>query len=52
MTQDKKLFTLLLVKLLNDNAKIRSEPIYKSKQNKTKGTGLKILTPKCFKDYQ
>ena len=32
--------------LLNDNAKIRSEAIYKSKQNKTEGTGLKILTPK------
>ena len=46
MTQDKKLFTMLLVKLLNDNAKIRSEPIYKSKQNETKGPGLKILTPK------
>ena len=31
---------------LNDNAKIRSEAICKSKQNKTTGTGLKILTPK------
>ena len=30
-----------LINLLNDNAKIRSEAIYKSK-----GTGLKILTPK------
>ena len=30
----------------NDNTKIRSEAIYKSKQNETKGTGLKILTPK------
>ena len=26
---------------------------YKSKENETKGTGLKILTPKqMFKDYQ
>ena len=32
--------------LLNDNPKIRSEATYKSKQNKTEGTGLKILTPK------
>ena len=46
MIRDKKLFTMLLVKLLNDNTKIRSEPIYKSKQNETKGTGLEIVTPK------
>ena len=32
--------------LLNDNSIIRSEAIYKSKQNETKGTGHKILTPK------
>ena len=32
-----------VINLFNDNAKIRSEAIYKSKQN---GTGLKILTPK------
>ena len=34
--------------LFNDNAKIRSEAIYKSKQDETKqdGTGLKILMPK------
>ena len=32
--------------LLNDNAKTRSEAIYKSKHNETKGTGLKALTPK------
>ena len=32
--------------LLNNNAKIRSEAIYKSKQNKTEGTSLKMLTPK------
>ena len=41
MTRGKK-----VINLLNDNAKIRSEVIYKSKQNKTAGTGLKILTPK------
>ena len=35
-----------IIDLLNDNAKIRSEAIYKSKQNKTEGTVLKILTPK------
>ena len=35
-----------VINLLNDNVKIRSEVIYKSKQNKTVGTGLKILTPK------
>ena len=35
-----------IINLLNDNTKIRSEAIYKSKQNETKGTGLKILTPK------
>ena len=40
ITQDK------IIDLLNDNAKIRSEAIYKSKQNETKGKGLKILTPK------
>ena len=32
--------------LLNDNSIIRSEAIYKSKQNETKGTGHKILTSK------
>ena len=35
-----------IIDLLNDNSRIRSEAIYKSKQNETKGTGLKILTPK------
>ena len=35
-----------IINLLNDNAKIRSEAIDKSKQNKTEGKGLKILTPK------
>ena len=34
-----------IIKLLNDNAKIRSEAIYKSK-HKTTGTGLKILSSK------
>ena len=32
--------------MLNDDAKIRSEAIYKSKQNETKGKGVKILTSK------
>ena len=35
-----------IIDLLNDNAKIRSVVISKAKQNKTEGTGLKILTPK------
>ena len=35
-----------VIDLLNDNAKIRSEVIYKWKQNKTEGTGLKTLLPK------
>ena len=35
-----------VINLLNDYSKIRSEAIYKGKQNETKGTGLKILTPK------
>ena len=38
------------IDLLNDNSIIRSEAIYKAKQNeankKTTGTGLKILNPK------
>ena len=34
------------INLLNDNSKNRSEDIYKSKQNETKGKILKILTPK------
>ena len=42
-----------MINLLNDNAKIRSEAIYKSKQNEIMGAGLKILTPKKgLKDYQ
>ena len=35
-----------VIGLLNDYSKIRSEAIYKSKQNETEGKGLKILTPK------
>ena len=35
-----------VINLFNDSVKIRSEAIYKSKQNETKGAGLKILTPK------
>ena len=35
-----------IIDLLNDNSITRSEAIYKSKQNETKGTGRKILTPK------
>ena len=35
-----------IINLLNDYPIIRSEAIYKLKQNETKGTGLKILTPR------
>ena len=35
-----------VINLLNDNAKFRSEAIYKSKQNETKRKGLKVLTQK------
>ena len=35
-----------IIDLLNDNSKIRSEAIYKSKGNENKGKGLKMLTPK------
>ena len=35
-----------VINLLNDYSKIRSEAIYKTKQNETKGTGLNILRPK------
>ena len=39
-----------IIGLLNDNSRIRSEAIYKAKQNeankKITGAGLKILTPK------
>ena len=40
-TQDKK-----NIDLLNDNSRIRSKAIYKSKQDKTRIRGLKILTSK------
>ena len=54
---DKQLYTIKNVKnlydsrqkiidLFNSYSKVRSEAIYKSKQNETKGKGLKILTPK------
>ena len=35
-----------IIDLLNDNSKIGSEAIYKSKQNETEGNGLKILPPR------
>ena len=35
-----------IIDLLNDNSRIRSEAIYQSKQDETKGTGIEILTPK------
>ena len=41
MIRDKK-----IIDLFNDYSKIRSESIYRSKQDETKGIELKILTPK------
>ena len=35
-----------IIDLFNNYSKIRSESIYKSKQDETKRRGLKILTPK------
>ena len=35
-----------VINLINDNAKIISEGIYKSKENESEGKGLNILTPK------
>ena len=35
-----------IIDLFNNCSKIRSESIYKSKQDETKRRGLKILTPK------
>ena len=35
-----------IIDLFNSYSKIRSEALYKSKQNETKGKELKILTPK------
>ena len=48
ITQDK------IIDLLNDNAKIRSEAIYKSKKKmKLREKDLKYWhLNKCFKDYQ
>ena len=48
-----KMFEILIIQdkyidLFNKNAKIRSEAIYEAKQDETRGTGLKILTPKQF----
>ena len=54
---DKQLYTMKNVKnrydsrqkfinLFNSYSKIRSEALYKSKQNEAKGKGLKILAPK------
>ena len=34
------------IKFINDYSPMMSEAKYKAKQNKTEGTGLKILTPK------
>ena len=41
MIRDKK-----IIDLFNDYSKMRSESIYRSKQDETKGIELKILTPK------
>ena len=35
-----------IIDLFNNYSKIKSESIYRSKQNESKGKGLKILTPK------
>ena len=37
---------LKIIDLFNDYSKIRSESIYRSKHDETKGTGIKMLTPK------
>ena len=42
-----------VINFFRDYGKIVLDAAYKSKENETKGTGLKILTPKqMFKDYQ
>ena len=41
MIRDKK-----IIYLLNDQPKTKSESIYRSKHDETKGTGLKMLTSK------
>ena len=35
-----------IIDLFNNYSKIKSESVYRSKQNETKGKGLKVLTPK------
>ena len=35
-----------IIDLFNNYSKIKSESIYRSKHDETKGKGLKILTPK------
>ena len=35
-----------IIDLFNGNSRIRSEALYETKQDKTTGTGLKILAPK------
>ena len=35
-----------IIDLFNSYSKIRSDVLYKSKQNKTEGRGLKMATPK------
>ena len=35
-----------MIDVFNSYSKIRSEALYKSKENETKGKGLKMLTPK------
>ena len=37
---------LKIIDLYNNYSKIKSESIHRSKHDETKGTGLKILTPK------
>ena len=37
---------LKIIDLYNNYSKTKSESIYRSKHDETKGTGLKILTPK------
>ena len=50
---NQKIFEIFIIQdkdndLFNNNAKIRSEAIYEAKQDQTRGTGRKILTPKQF----
>ena len=41
-----------VINFLRDYIEMLSDGNYDAKQNETKGTWLKILTHKCFKDYQ